>query len=224
MRPQTRPFTVEVKKKRTTYKRSGSIWGDLDLTAVVAEAGTDSQETALPNHNLIDSKITPIDAENTFKPRAEHLMIDLKEAESAQTQNATSATGETVVTKKNAPRSKTTKIQSKRSPRATVATAPAPVSSSAAVRRKYSNTERAQLLGQIEKAVGRGESIKGAIKHAGISEQTYYHWKKSKAPASANSDLKDLLALEEENSRLKKLLAERLRSENAELKKKLGLA
>jgi putative transposase len=36
--------------------------------------------------------------------------------------------------------------------------------------------------------------------------------------------LKDLLALEEENKRLKKMLAERLRKENAELKNKLGLA
>ncbi|MFU0507363.1 transposase [Pseudaminobacter sp. NGMCC 1.201702] len=59
--------------------------------------------------------------------------------------------------------------------------------------------------------------------HAGISEQTYYQWKKSAAPASTNGDLKDLLALEEENVRLKKLLAERLREENAELKKRLGL-
>jgi len=220
MRPQTRPFTVEVKKKRTTCKRSASIWGDLDLTASFAEAGTDSQETAPPNHNLVDSKVTPIDAENIFKPRAEHLMADLKEAEPAKTQTATFATGDTVVTNKKAPRSRTGKVQSKRPPRAALAATPA-----AAVRRKnYSNTERAQLLGQIAKAVDRGESIKGAVKHAGISEQTYYHWKKSKAPASTNSDLKDLLALEEENSRLKKLLAERLRSENAELKKKLGLA
>jgi putative transposase len=36
--------------------------------------------------------------------------------------------------------------------------------------------------------------------------------------------IKDLLALEEENKRLKKMLAERLRKENAELKNKLGLA
>lgn len=37
-------------------------------------------------------------------------------------------------------------------------------------------------------------------------------------------ELKDLVALEAENERLKKLLAERLRKENAELKKKFGLA
>lgn len=32
------------------------------------------------------------------------------------------------------------------------------------------------MLGQIEKAVSRGESIKSATKQAGISEQTYYQW------------------------------------------------
>lgn len=44
------------------------------------------------------------------------------------------------------------------------------------------------------------------------------------APSSDSGDLRDLVALEEENKRLKNLLADRLRKENAELKKKLGLA
>lgn len=75
-----------------------------------------------------------------------------------------------------------------------------------------------QKLAQIEK------SIRNATSRAGISEQTYYQWKKIAAPRSTGDDLKDLLALEAENVRLKKLLAERLRAENAELKKRLGLA
>lgn len=79
------------------------------------------------------------------------------------------------------------------------------------------------MLGQIEKSIRRGESVKSATRQAGISEQTYYQWKKTAVPASESGDLKDLIALEEENKRLKSLLAERLRKENAELKKKLGL-
>lgn len=78
-------------------------------------------------------------------------------------------------------------------------------------------------LGQIEKSITGGESIKSATKQAGISEQTYYQWKKAAASVPESGELKDLIALEEENSRLKKLLAERLRKENAELKKRLGL-
>ena len=90
-------------------------------------------------------------------------------------------------------------------------------------RKIYSENERAQKLGEIEKQTGRGESIKDAIKKAGISEQTYYQWKKAAAQAPQSDELKDLVKLEEENARLKKLLADRLRKENAELRKKLGL-
>ncbi|MEI2300966.1 SyrB-like regulator [Ensifer sp. MJa1] len=44
------------------------------------------------------------------------------------------------------------------------------------------------------------------------------------APAPVLDDIADLLQLEEENARLRKALAEKLRAENAELRKRLGLA
>lgn len=44
------------------------------------------------------------------------------------------------------------------------------------------------------------------------------------APASAGDEMAELLQLEEENKRLRKILAEKLRAENADLRKKLGLA
>ena len=78
------------------------------------------------------------------------------------------------------------------------------------------------MLALIQKSISGGASHKSAVKQAGISEQTYYQWKKAALPASVGDDLKDLVALEEENKRLKSLLAERLRKENAELKRKLG--
>lgn len=93
-----------------------------------------------------------------------------------------------------------------------------------AARRNYSENERAQKLGEIEKQIGRGDSIKAAVQNAGISEQTYYHWKRAAGQTTQSDELKDLVKLEEENARLKKLLADRLRKENAELRKKLGLA
>lgn len=65
--------------------------------------------------------------------------------------------------------------------------------------------------------------MRSAVRQAGISEQTYYQWRKVAAPAPTGDGVKDLLALEAENQRLKKMLADRLRKENAELKKKLGL-
>ncbi len=90
-------------------------------------------------------------------------------------------------------------------------------------RKVYSGKERAQMLAQVETSISGGTTLKSAVKQAGISEQTYYHWKKAAAPRSDGDDLKDLVALEKENKRLKSLLAERLRTENAELKRKLGL-
>lgn len=90
-------------------------------------------------------------------------------------------------------------------------------------RKVYSEKERAQKLAQIERSISGGATLKSSVKQAGISEQTYYLWKKAAAPASNNDDLKDLIALEEENKSLKSLLAERLRNENAELKRRLGL-
>ncbi|MGN7737894.1 SyrB-like regulator [Sinorhizobium sp. Sb3] len=43
-------------------------------------------------------------------------------------------------------------------------------------------------------------------------------------PAPVLDDIADLLQLEEENARLRKALAEKLRAENADLRKRLGLA
>lgn len=44
------------------------------------------------------------------------------------------------------------------------------------------------------------------------------------APVSATDEMADLLRLEDENKRLRQSLAEKLRAENADLRKRLGLA
>jgi putative transposase len=106
------------------------------------------------------------------------------------------------------------------------------VKSQAAKPRKYSEQEKIEKLKTIETDISEGTStLKDAIKNAGISEQTYYNWKQAakpveksdEKPVPAGDALADLVQLEEENRRLRKLLAEKLRSENAELRKRLGL-
>jgi hypothetical protein len=228
MKRQTRPFVVEVKQKRHNFKQNRSIWGDLDFSALLTEATKETKrESGQSSDQLIDSHVTPVDVGDGYKPRAEHLMADPQEAEPVQI--ATEAPTEAGVSevKKKAPRPKKAKVQPERPVRKAVAkSAPTATVSSETVRKArkiYSKQERGQLLGQIEKSIGRGDSIKNATRQAGISEQTYYQWKKSAAPVSESGELKDLVALEEENKRLKTLLAERLRKENGELKKKLGL-
>jgi hypothetical protein len=229
MKRQTRPFIVEVKQKRDIRKRGRSIWGDLDLSVVGAETTKEPMKMDPPNGRLVDSNLRPGDVEDGHKPQAEHHMADPQEAETVQTPTETSAKVETVESKKKAPRARKAKAEPKQparkiSPKAATKAVEAPAPAVRTARKVYSSKERAQKLGQIEKATGGGETLKSAARQAGISEQTYYQWKKAGTPASDSGDLKDLIALEEENQRLKKLLAERLRKENAELKKKLGLA
>ncbi|MDW9682349.1 transposase [Sinorhizobium meliloti] len=114
------------------------------------------------------------------------------------------------------------------------ASEPAQSKPPAAKRRGYSEQEKSEKLKQIETQVSDGNTLKDAIKSAGISEQTYYHWKGAAKPAAqkgtkgpkplpAGDELAALVELEEENQRLRKLLAEKLRVENAELRKRLGL-
>lgn len=178
-----------------------------------------------PSRNqLIDSDELAIDVEDRHKPVVEHHMADPQEADPAQS----AAEAETPETKKKAPRSRKAKTEAKPSARKsrTKPTSQAIEAPTAVVRtgrKVYSAKERAKMLSEIEQSIGRGESIRSAVKQVGVSEQTYYHWKKVAGPVSESNDLKDLVTLEEENKRLKSLLAERLRKENAELRKKLGL-
>jgi putative transposase len=166
-----------------------------------------------------------------FDIAGEYLMADPKETEPSQAPTEVPVKELTSEIKKKAPKPKTATGRQARAVRTRAAESGAQAPSSEAVasptvrtvRRPYSEKERAQKLGEIEKQTGRGESIKDAIKKAGISEQTYYQWKKA-AGQTLGDELKDLVKLEEENLRLKKLLADRLRKENAELRKKLGLA
>ncbi|WP_394890320.1 transposase [Mesorhizobium sp. AaZ16] len=230
MKRQTRPFTVEVKQKRSYQKRGRSLWSDVDLSAAMAETTRELKEMELPNRRLTDSNVVTLDEEHMHKPQADHLMADPQGAESVATASEPTAKGERPGTKKKAPRSWNTKAEprppARKNGASTASKAEEPPAAAVRTgrrRRIYSERDRAQKLAQIEKSISGGAPVKSVVKQASISEQTYYHWKKIAAPASQSDDLKDLVALEEENKRLKSLLAERLRKENAELKKKLGL-
>lgn len=227
MKPQSRPVVVEVKRKRGVQKPGHSIWGGVDLSAAAGELEVDAEGT--PKGRPVDSGTGSFDVEGTQEPQVEQHMADPQEADVGQPAPQAPTNTETPAPKKRTPRVKKAKAEPKQKV-ARNAARPATKATefpSAPVRGKrkvYSEQERAQKLAQIEKSVGRGASTKSAVGQAGISEQTYYQWKKTVASAPTGGELKDLVALEAENERLKKLLAERLRKENAELKKKLGLA
>ncbi|MEI9415672.1 transposase [Mesorhizobium sp. Cs1321R2N1] len=227
MRRQTRPFILEVKRKRGVQKQSRPIWGNFDISAALAETIRESEAAELPNCQTIDSNVISVDPEHLFKSQAETHMPDPNGAEAVASPSESPAKAEKPKAKSRVAQSRKSKPE-KTSPSRTngAVTQPATSDSTATVRsgRKiYSAKERAQKLSEMEKSLNAGATLKLAAKQAGISEQTYYHWKRASTPAPRSDDLKDLVALEEENKRLKILLAERLRKENAELKNKLSL-
>ncbi|WP_181592222.1 transposase [Mesorhizobium atlanticum] len=227
MRRQTRPFTVEVKQKRRYQKTARSIWGDFDIAAAMAETTEELQKIQLPTRQLVDSTVVVLDAEPLHKPQMENFVANRLETETAAIHREPAAEAETPKPKVRTPRSRKPKAEPsapnrKNGARQISATTEAAPSARTG-RKVYSAKERGQKLAQIETLIGGGATLKSAVKQAGISEQTYYLWKKATAPAADSDELKDLVALEEENKRLRSLLADRLRKENAELKKRLGL-
>ncbi|MGX5802678.1 transposase [Bradyrhizobium sp. Arg314] len=227
MRRQTRPFILEVKRKRGIQKDSRSIWGNFDISAALAETTRVSEATELPNCQTIDSNIISADPEYLFKSQAETPMPNPNGAEAAASPSESPPKADKPKAKRRVAQSRKSK-PGKTSPAYTSAVLQTPTSDTTAAlgngRKIYSAKERAEKLSEMQKYMNGGATLKLAAKQAGISEQTYYHWKRASAPAARSDDLKDLLALEDENKRLKGLLAERLRKENAELKMRLGLA
>lgn len=98
--------------------------------------------------------------------------------------------------------------------------------------RRLSDAEKLEKIRLVEAAVAGGATLKDAVGTASISDQTYYTWKKavaaptsgtSSTPVAVDDEFAEFIQLEEENRRLRKLLGEKLRTENAELRKRLGI-
>ena len=64
-----------------------------------------------------------------------------------------------------------------------------------------------QQIAFILKQVDEGMSVEEVCRKAGVSQQTYYRWRKKYAGLMP-SELRRLKQLEEENSRLKRMVAD----------------
>jgi putative transposase len=84
---------------------------------------------------------------------------------------------------------------------------------------KKSRFSEAQIIG-VRREQERGAATEDVCRRHGISQQTFYRWK-SKYGGMEVSDAQKLKALEDENRRLKKLLAESMLDVSA-LKDLLG--
>ena len=74
-------------------------------------------------------------------------------------------------------------------------------------RKRHSDEDILKLLREIEVHLASGSDVAAACRTAGISDATYYTWRK-KFGGMGRSQLSELKTLAKENRRLKKMYAE----------------
>ena len=74
-------------------------------------------------------------------------------------------------------------------------------------RKRYSDEDILKLLHEIEVHIHGGMDVVSACRKAGVSDKTYYGWRK-KFGGMGRSHLSEMKSLQKENDRLKKIVAE----------------
>ncbi len=73
-------------------------------------------------------------------------------------------------------------------------------------RKRYSDEDVLRLLREIELALASGQDVATACRSVGVSDATYYNWRK-RFGGMGRPQLSELKALEKENGQLKKIVA-----------------
>ena len=74
-------------------------------------------------------------------------------------------------------------------------------------RKRFSEDDILNVFRQIELDLSGGSSVEMAVRNAGISNATYYKWRKLYG-GMGKSKLHEFKSLEKENERLKRIVAE----------------
>ncbi|MBY5870370.1 transcriptional regulator [Rhizobium leguminosarum] len=219
MKKVQRSFAVEYKSgRRKLNSKPTSIWGDTDLKSVAQGL----QDEAMPFMSLAPQAKSsemlvsgeeqagplltlPIEQETNASALQETIMAD--ENDTMTNANTPAAAAPDVPKKVRKPRAK--KVVPATAP-VTVSAEPAVASGAAAGKQKRGRKAKPDE--------GTPSAKRAPVKRASKAVST------AAAPSVAAVDeIADLLQLEEENQRLRKLLAEKLRAENADLRKRLNL-
>ena len=73
--------------------------------------------------------------------------------------------------------------------------------------KKHSGPQIVAKLREADVAIGQGLTVPEVCKKLGVSEQTYYRWRQ-KYGGMSPAAIQELKALQKENARLKKLVAD----------------
>ncbi|AQT67249.1 Transposase [Anaerohalosphaera lusitana] len=87
-------------------------------------------------------------------------------------------------------------------------------------RKNHSPEQIVKMLRQADAVIGSGGTVQQACRELGISEATYYNWRKQYGRMKLDQ-VKQLKALQKENAQLKKLVADQA-LDNAILKEALS--
>ena len=74
-------------------------------------------------------------------------------------------------------------------------------------RKRFNEEQILDILRQIELSLASGSDVAGACRSSGVSDATYYAWRK-KYGGMGKSQLREMKELEKENAQLKKIVAE----------------
>ena len=74
-------------------------------------------------------------------------------------------------------------------------------------RKRHSDEDVLKLLREIEVKLASGSDVPSACRSVGISDATYYNWRK-RFGGMGRSQLSEMRSLETENTRRKKIVAE----------------
>ena len=74
-------------------------------------------------------------------------------------------------------------------------------------RKRYSDEDALKILREIDLHLHDGLDVVSACRKAGISDKTYYYWRK-KFGGLGRPQLSEMRALKKENERLKKIVAD----------------
>lgn len=217
MKKVQRIFAVEYKSgRRKPDLKSNSIWGNLDLKSVAraVEEGTGPIQSGSPQNGKSGDELVvaeaaqagsrlavPLEQRTMVSSTQETIMVD-ESVTMASTEAAADVDTNVVPKKQRKPR------MNKGAPETTAA-APEGAPTGAAEKQKR---------GRKPKSVDSSNA-----KHAPLKLGRNVVETAPVAPTAVIDEMADLLQLEDENQRLRRLLAEKLRAENADLRKRLKL-